>query len=222
MAASRNTRRAPVDPSYKDNPAFKSKLEATMAAIVPENFQRLDISFPPYWKAALAEGFFGQVLGLEPARNERDFDRWLWRNAGPSLDCRRGSVKDGEIETIEKGRIFTTGAFGGLRLENYIGFELAVICAGQDELPGNEESDWAPRSFWRFDVYVSPETLAMIDSQRDEDVQFRIAAGKQAKRAMIAEMERINVGKRLGAAGPQIFDTTGVPAAVPARNGARA
>jgi hypothetical protein len=214
MAATKNNRRspAPVDPSYKENPAFQEKLAATMAAIVPENYQRLDISFPPYWKAALASGFRAQVLGLEPARNKQDFDRWLWRNQGPDIDCRRGKVNDGEIETIEKGRIFTTGAFGGLKLENYIGFELAVICAGQDTLPGNEASDWTPRSFWRFDVYVAPETLALIDSQRDEDMEFRIAAAKQAKRYLIAEMEKINVGKRLHAGNLAVMDTVGVNA----------
>jgi hypothetical protein len=213
MATSRNnTRRAPVDPSYRDNPVFKSKLEATMAAIVPENYTQLDISFPPYWKADLASGFRAQVLGLEPARNEQDFDRWLWRNVGPAIDCRRGAVKDGEIETLDKGRIFTTGAFGGLRLENYIGFELAVICAGQRELDGNEESKWAPRTFWEFQVYVSPETLEAIESTRDEDVQFRIAAAREAKLLRIAEMERINVGGKYLNAGKPTINTVGVPA----------
>lgn len=207
MAASRNNRRsAPVDPSFRDNPAFQSKLEATMAAIVPENFQELDISFPPYWKCELATGFRAQVLGLEPARNAQDFDRWLWRNVGPAIDCRRGKVSDGVIETVDKGRIFTTGAFGGLRLESYLGFELAVVCSGQRQLEGNEDSGGAPRSFWEFQVFVAPETLAKINSQRDEDVQFRIAAAREAKMLKMAEMERLNVNKYVNG---KVVNTTG-------------
>lgn len=209
MATSRNnSRRAPVDPSYKDNPAFQSKLEATMAAIVPENYTQLDISFPPYWKCELATGFRAQVLGMEPARNEQDFDRWVWRNVGPAIDCRRGKVSDGEIETVDRGRQFTTGAFGGLRLENYIGFELAVICAGQRELPGTKESNWVPRTFWEFQVYVAPEALEKINSQRDEDVAFRIAMAREAKMLKVAEMERINLGKYA----QRVVQTTGVAA----------
>lgn len=213
MAATRRNvgRAQPVDPNFRSNPAFQSKLEATMAAIVPANFVQLDISFPPYWKCELATGFFAKVLGLEPARNERDFDRWLWQNQGPAIDCRRGKVNDGEIETVEKGRIFTTGAFGGLRLENYIGFELAVICEGQRQLDGNEESGYAPRTFWEFKVMVSPETLAQIQSTRDQDVQFRIAAARQAKLLAIQEMERLNVGKRLGLGHQPVMETTGIP-----------
>lgn len=192
MANERPLNRRVQAQHYSDNPAFQEKLKATMAAIVPDNFTRLDISFPPYWKAELASGFYAQVLGREPARNEKDFDRWLWRNAGPNIDCRRGAVANGEIETVGRGRIFTTGAFAGLKLENYIGYNLAVICAGQDELPATEETKGALRKFWQFEVYVDPETLLLINSQRESDVTLRMQAATLARRDMILEMERIN------------------------------
>ena len=200
MAQRRNNARPArnIDPDLKNNPAFKSKIEALMAAIVPENWTKLDISFPPYFKAELATGFRAKVLSYEAPRNERDFGRFVWQNTGPAIDCRRGAVADGEIETVETGRIFTTGAFAGLPLEKYFGFELAVIVADMRQLPGNEDSDWVPRDFWVFETHVSPETLAMIESQREEDIQFKIAAARNAKRLAVAEMERINAHKELG------------------------
>lgn len=200
MAASKNNRRPArvIDPNIQENPAFVSKMEALMSTLVPDGWTKLDISFPPYWKADLATGFRAICLKREEPRNEQDFVRYHWKNTGPALDCRRGSVRDGEIETVESGRIFTTGAFAGLPLHKYFGFEMTVICAEMRQLAGNEESDWAPRDFWVFDTYVSPETQQLIESRREEDMAIVARAARQADILAVEEMERINAHKRLG------------------------
>lgn len=200
MAATRNNRRPErvVDPNLQNNPAFISKMEALMSTLVPEDWTKLDVSFPPYWKADLATGFRAVILKREDPRNEKDFTRYHWKNTGPALDCRRGSVADGEIETVETGRIFTTGAFAGLPLHKYFGFELTVICADIRKLPGNEESDWVQRDFWVFDTWVSPETQKLVESRREEDMAIVARASRQADIMAIEEMERINAHRRLG------------------------
>lgn len=215
-----------IDPDLQKNPAFIAKLEATMAALLPstEGMVKLDISFPPYWKCELASGFSAQLLRKENPRNERDFVRYHWKNVGQPVDCRRGAVSDGEIETVDVGRIFTTGAFGGLPLDKYFGFKLTVICVDMRQLPGTEESDWAPRDMWVFDTYVDEQTNALIESRREEDMQIVARAARQADILAIEEMERINAHKRLGSnVGIPVSGFGGeLPQRQPVRNGARA
>lgn len=226
MASNRNRKQPRViDPNLQNNPAFVSKMEATMAALLPEGSEyiKLDVSFPPYWKAELATGFRAQVLKREDPRNERDFTRYHWKNLGPAIDCRRGSVSDGEIETVETGRIFTTGAFAGLPLDKYFGFELTIICSDLRQLPGNEASEFAPRDFWVFDTYVTPQVHALIESRRDEDMQLVARAARNAELIAIEEMERINAHKRLGSnIGIPVPSFDAVDQRQPVRNGARA
>lgn len=226
MAPKRN-QRAPrvVDPNLKENPAYVGKMEALMSALLPGDFVKLDLNFPPYYKAELATGFRGIVLKREDPRNEKDFTRYHWKNTGPAFDCRRGAVADGELEAVETGRIFTTGAFGGLPLDKYFGFEVVVICADSRQLPGTEESNWVVRDFWVFDTYVSPETNALLESRREEDMQFVARAARNAQLLAIEEMERINAHKRLGSniGIPVPGFGTEVPSRQPVtRNGARA
>ena len=210
MATRRNARPLRnIDPNLKENPAYQKKMEALYSAIVPEGFKKLDISFPPYWKADLATGFRGIVLRREDPKLELkdngtygfkegpgQFSRYLWRNTGPALDCRRGAVADGEIETIEPGRIFSTSAFGGLNLDKYIGFELAVICVDLVQLAGNAESGWAPREMWRFDTYVGEETQRMLESRDEADMRRLAEAQHEADILGMQEMMKLNATRK--------------------------
>lgn len=206
MATRRNSRPVRnIDPNLKENPAFQKKMEALYSSIVPEGFKKLDISFPPYWKADLATGFRAIVLRREDPKLELkedgrlgqkegpgQFSRYLWRNTGPALDCRRGAVADGEIETVEPGRIFSTSAFGGLNLDKYLGFELAVLCVDLRQLPANAESGWAPREMWVFDTYVGEETDRLLASRDESDMKRLAAAQHDADLLGMEEMMRLN------------------------------
>lgn len=199
-----NNRPAPLDPSYKENPAYQQKMQGLMNALLPEGFRKLDVSFPPYWKAEVASGFRAIFLKREdpklvwkdnqwvPNEGPGQFSRFLWKNTGPALDCRRGSVDDGEIETVESGRIFSTSVLGGLKaIEKYESRELAVICTGRRTLPGNEESSFVTRDFWEFDTFASEETIALIESI-DVAVMKRLTeARREANILAEAEMMRI-------------------------------
>lgn len=209
MATRRNARPARViDPNLKDNPAYQKKLEALYASIVPEGFKKLDISFPPYWKADLATGFRAIVLrredpkleltdkGWTPKEGPGQFSRYLWRNTGAPLDCRRGQVADGEIETVEPGRIFSTSAFGGLNLDKYLGFELAVLCVDLVSLPGNAESGWAPREMWRFDTFVGEETQRLLESRDTSDMKRLAEAQHEADLFGMQEMMKLNASRK--------------------------
>jgi len=214
MASGRNRNARParnLDPNLKENPAYKGKIEALMSAIVPEGSKKLDISFPPYWKADVATGFRAVVLRREDPKLEQkatgdigfregpgQFSRYLWKNVGQPLDCRRGAVADGEIETVDIGRIFSTSAFGGLNLDRYFGCEIAVICTDIRQLPGNEASGWAPRDMWVFDTYVTPETEALLSSRAEADMMRWADVQREADIIAQAEMMRINAHRKLG------------------------
>ena len=206
MAMRRNARPArEIDPNIDQNPAYQAKMEALYSSLVPEGFKKLDISFPPYWKADLATGFRGIVLRREDPKLELkqdgrigrsegpgQFSRYLWKNTGAPLVCRRGAVADGEIETVEVGRIFSTSAFGGLSLDKYLGFELAVICVNMRQLPGNAESNFAPRDMWVFDTYVSEHTQSLLESRDEKDMLRLAEAQHEADLQGLEEMMRIN------------------------------
>lgn len=221
MAQRRNARSAQqLDPNLKENPAYKGKMEALMAAIIPEDFRKIDIAFPAYWKADVATGFRAIVLRREDPKLEvkednsigikegpGQFSRYLWKNTGAPLDCRRGAVADGVIETVQVGSIFSTSAFAGLDLDKYFGCEIAVICEELVQLPGNKASAFAPRDFWRFATYMTDATRALVDSRKEEDMKFLQQAQREADQLAMAEMLRLNARKKFES---HIVETTGV------------
>jgi hypothetical protein len=194
------------DADLANNPVYVDKLKLLMDQLVPKGAVQMDISFPPYWKAAELTGFRGIPLKLDESQKfynvETDewvpFARWHWKNTGGPLDCRRGAVDDGEIETVQPGRVFTTSAFAGLPLSSYIGFEMTIICKASTKLPANDRSGGKPRSFWVFETYVMPEVYARIESKRDEDMQYIIQLQRNADRLALEEMTRINAHRKLG------------------------
>lgn len=216
MVQRNNNQRRParnIDPNMKDNPAYQTKMQALVSTLIPEGFKKLDISFPPYWKADIATGFRAIVLRREDPKLEfkddgsvgqkegpGQFSRYLWKNTGLPLDCRRGAVADGEIETIDVGRIFSTSAFGGLNLDKYLGCELAVLCVDIRQLPGTKESNFAPRDMWVFDTYVSDETEKLIESRAEGDMLRLQEAQREADLLAQAEMMKLNATRKLQAA----------------------
>ena len=187
----------------ENNPVYKEKL-AALQALIREGAQKVDLTFPPYWKAAELTGFRAILL----RRDERDvkpdgsvFVRYHWKNTGDGpLDCRQGKVEDGVIVSVPPGGIFTTGQFAGLPLHKWYGFEVTVICMESRSLPGNEKSGWVERDFWEFEGHLMPEDIARIESKDQEDMLFVIEAQRQADRAAVLEMARLNSAERLGIA----------------------
>lgn len=194
------------DADLAANPAYQDKMKALMEQLVPKGAVQLDISFPPYWKAELTSGFRAIPLRRDETQKFYDVDddiwipfvRYHWKNTGPALDCRRGAVDDGVIETVETGRIFTTSAFAGLPLEKYFGFEMTVLCVDQRKLPPNQNSKGQPRKFWEFQTFVMPEVYAQIESRREEDMRHIIQLQRNADRLALEEMARINAHRNLG------------------------
>ena len=187
----------------ENNPVYQEKLEA-LRKLIRKGQQKVDLSFPPYWKAAELTGFRAQLL----RRDDRDvkpdgsvFTRFHWKNTGDEpLQCRQGKVEDGVIVDVPVGGIFTTSNFAGLPLHKWFGFEVTVLCMDQRQLPGNEASEWKPRDFWEFEGHLMPEDIARIESKDQEDMLFVIEAQRAADRAAVMEMARLNSAERLGMA----------------------
>lgn len=187
----------------ENNPVYQEKMEA-LRALIREGAQKVDLSFPPYWKAAELTGFRAVLL----KRDDRDikpdgtvFTRFHWKNTGPGpLDCRRGKVEDGVIESVPVGAIFTTSNFAGLPLQKWFGFEVTVLCIESRTLPGNEKSEYVERDFWEFEGHLMPEDIARIESKDQEDMLFVIEAQRQADREAVIEMARLNSAQRIGMA----------------------
>lgn len=179
----------------ESNPVYQEK-RAALASLLRPGMEKLDLNFPPYWKAEEMSGFRAKLL----RRDERDrkddgsvFTRFHWQNTGPGpLDCRRGRVEDGVIETVPVNGIFTTGDFKGLPMDEWYGCEVAVICLEMDKLPGNAESEYVERDFWRFEAHVSTEDKLLIESRKVEDMERRQRMILAAEAQADAEMIRLN------------------------------
>lgn len=187
----------------EDNPVYQEKL-AALKKLIREGQQKVDLSFPPYWKAQELTGFRGVLL----KRDDRDvkpdgsvFVRYHWKNTGDEpLTCRQGKVEDGVLVDVPPGGIFTTSHFAGLPLHKWFGFEVTVLCMDSRQLPGNEASEWKPRDFWEFEGHLMPEDIARIESKDQEDMLFVIEAQRQADRTAVLEMAKLNSAQRLGMA----------------------
>lgn len=187
----------------EENPVYQEKLEA-LKKLIREGAQKVDLSFPPYWKAQELTGFRAVLL----RRDDRDvkpdgsvFVRYHWKNTGDEpLQCRQGKVEDGVVVDVPPGGIFTTSHFAGLPLHKWYGFEVTVLCMDSRQLPGNEASEWKPRDFWEFEGHLMPEDIARIESKDQEDMLFVIEAQRQADRAAVIEMAKLNSAERLGMA----------------------
>lgn len=187
----------------EENPVYQEKL-AALKSLIREGAQKVDLTFPAYWKAAELTGFRAILL----RRDERDvkpdgsvFTRYHWRNTGPAgLDCRKGRVEDGVIETVPINGIFTTSHFAGLPLHKWFGFEVTVLCLRSDTLPGNEASGYVERDFWVFEGHLMPDDIKKIESKDQQDMLFVIEAQRQADRTAVLEMARLNSAERIGMA----------------------
>lgn len=170
--------------------------------VIPEGWKKISVGFPPYWKGSLGRAFRGQVL----MRDDRDpdFVRYhILNTAGKSLKCQKGPVDDEEIIMVDPGDIFTVGGFAGLPLDTFFGHEVVAQIVNERTLPGNELSKNRPRSFYDFEVTVSPETQKLLRQQREEDRITMLAAAKAGRAKALENM----VNKKL---------TTGAPAPVTA------
>lgn len=184
----------------ESNPVYQEK-RAALADLIRPGMEKLDLNFPPYWKAEEMTGFRAKLL----RRDERDrkddgtvFTRFHWQNTGPGpLDCRRGRVEDGVIETVPVGAIFTTGDFKGLPMDNWYGIEVTVICIEMDKLPGNAESEWVERDFWRWEAHVDPADKLLIESRKVEDMERVMRLQRAAEDMADAEMIRLNTIEKL-------------------------
>jgi hypothetical protein len=144
----------------------EAELASLMKEFTPEGWKEESIGFPPYWKAEPGSGCRGIMMALD--RRDEQFPRYHIEATIP-LDCRRGPVDDGEIVTVGTGEIFTMSTYAGLPLENYMGFEVAILCTGLRKLPPNEYSEGLPRDFLVFKTFVSNEVHTLLKSRRKED-----------------------------------------------------
>jgi hypothetical protein len=200
------------DRDLPQNPAYASKYAELVEQLIPKGAVQIDISFPPYWKAVELTGFRAIPLKRDETQKFYDaetdtyipFTRIHWKNVGPDLECRRGPVDDGVVETVQTGRIFTTGAFKSLPLEQYFGLELTVICKEKTKLPPNEHSQGRPRTMWMFETWATPETYQLIESRREEDIKRLIEIQRAADRIAVEEMARLNAHRKIGS-------TVGIP-----------
>ena len=185
-----------------NNPVYQEKLKA-LKALIREGAQKADLTFPPYFKIDEMTGFRGILL----RRDDRDvkddgtvFIRYHWRNTGPEpLDCRRGKVEDGVIETVPVGGVFTTGHFGNLPFQKWFGFEVTVLALEKRTMPANSKIP-LDHTFWTCEAHLMPEDLAKIEARDEESMQFVIQAQLAADREAVREMARLNSAERLGIA----------------------
>jgi hypothetical protein len=174
-------------------PAYLADLPAELQALVPQEFVETEIGFPPYWKAAVNKGFRGIVLGYDD--RDPDFVRIHIENTGPAIDCQRGPVDDGVVQTVNPGRIFTISKFGALPLEQYLGVDVVVICTGSRKLPGNEASRNVPRDLWEWRVFVSKEVETLLRSRRMQEREQLKRLQEEARGKMLAEIATIQARK---------------------------
>jgi len=188
-------------------PADLAGIDPALLGLIPKDFVETEIGFPPYWKASLNKGFRGIVLGYDD--RDPDFVRIHIENTGPALDCQKGPVDDGVIQTVNTGRIFTISKFGALPLEQYIGVDVVVICTGSRKLPGNEASRNVPRDLWEWRVFVSKDVETLLRSRRTKEREQLRLLQQEARSKMLGEIATIQARKL---AEKSSINTTGVSA----------
>lgn len=189
-------------------PADLAGVPAELVGLIPSDFVETEIGFPPYWKASVNKGFRGVILGFDD--RDPDFVRIHIENTGNlPLDCQRGPVDDGVVQSVNPGRIFTISKFGALPLEQYIGVDVVVLCTGSRKLPGNEASRNVPRDLWEWRVFVSQDVENLLRSRRASEREQLARLQQEARTKMLGEIASINA-RRL--AEKNSINTTGVSA----------
>ncbi len=165
----------------------EAKLQALLNELIPTDWKEEAVGFPPYWKAEVGEGIRGILL----ARDDRDanFVRYHIEATVP-VECRKGKVDDGEVVTVGTGEIFTMSAYRGLPLENYFGYEVAIVCVGSRKLPPNDESEGIPRDFLVFRTFIPPQVSKLLAEQRKTNANL---TRETRQRALAKALENIEL-----------------------------
>ncbi len=185
----RNVGSTQTEDNLKGNPEYDAQMAATLELLVPAGYTEVNLTFPPYWKPTIGQGFRATVLYRD--EREESFPRYVLQSA-TKLDCRKGPVDDGEIITIQQGMNFSIGVYASLPLERFFGLELVAIATGMQRLPANKNRD-IPYDMWQFRTMVNPEVMKKITSNREEDVRFLQEAQRNAHREMLKELARAQV-----------------------------
>lgn len=189
MANSRRNAGSQTSETLQGNPEYEKDLAATIELLVPAGYTDVNLTFPPYWKPVIGQGFRATVLYRD--EREESFPRYVLQSA-TKLDCRKGPVDDGEILSIQPGMNFSIGVYAALPLERFFGLELVAIATGMQRLPANKNRE-LPYDMWQFRTLVAPEVLKKITSNREEDVRFLQDAQRSAHREMLKELAKAQV-----------------------------
>lgn len=167
------------------NPNFENPELAKLFA----GMEDVSLGFPPYLLMGVGVAFRGIPM-LYDTRGE--FPRYHVQLCMPRLDCRTGSVKDGEIITVERGQIFSMAAYAALPLDNLFGFEIGVVCVSEDTLQRNQEDidKDRVRSLFRFKTMLKPEDKKGLQSDREDDMKFLKDQHKRMRQLAMENMIR--------------------------------
>jgi hypothetical protein len=117
--------------------------------------------FPPYWTPSSSPGFVGTVIGLDPAANEKDFNRWIIAAVGAPVVCQKGPADDAALIEVAPGEMFTMSDYAALNLTPYIGQTILLVPRQKRSLGGGKD-------LWDWTLKVSKETKAAVLARLQE------------------------------------------------------
>jgi len=156
--------------------AVAEKLNAALAALLEKataQWEDEQTGFPPYWAPGfdgdtMSPGFIGRVIGIEEAKSDTDFDRWIISPTYGSVVCKKGPADDADLIEVKPGEFFTMSSYSSLQLQPYVGHEIAVI-------PQRKRDIGKGRDLWDWRLKVSKETKARIIEQLEKMREPQVA-----------------------------------------------
>jgi hypothetical protein len=145
-----------VDEADRINQELMQLLAETAKGWVEEQ-----TGFPPYWTPSSSPGFVGTVIGMDPAANEKDFDRWIIAAVGRPVVCQKGPSDDADLIKVEPGEMFTMSDYASLNLTPYIGHTILLVPRKKRPIAGGH-------SLWDWTLKVSKETKSAVLARLQE------------------------------------------------------
>jgi hypothetical protein len=167
------------DPTVTEMSEFEKQILATL-----ENWEKVDIGFPPYWTPSVGKVIVARVAALD--FSDPAFHRIVLQATRVDIPCQRGPAADAEAITVKVGDFFSMSEYAGMNLENFIDMEVFIKCSGERPVPADKARGLGSRNMYEWTVMVSPEDKKKLQGMRAG--QMKLLAGRRT----IGEGEQVS------------------------------
>jgi hypothetical protein len=158
------------------NAEFDETLNAAMSDFEKEilaqieNWEKVDIGFPPYWTPEVGKVIIGRVAALD--FSDLSFHRVVMQATKATIPCQRGPADGAESVPVAPGEFFTMSEYAGMNLENFMDMEVFIKCSGTRTVPGDKARGLPARDMFEWTVKVSPDDKKRLQLMRADQMKL--------------------------------------------------